>query len=89
MVVVVVFPVDHWMKNELPETPYPGNGVVKIPGYMRFSAKTALGPQCDFCRKSHIVNNGMRQLFFCHCNSPLSDATECIVISTSGFTWPV
>ena len=38
--------------------------------------------------ESRIVSNGMRQLFFRHYYRPLwlFDATEYIVISTSGFT---
>jgi len=41
--------------------------------------------------KNRIVSNGMRQLFFVTLlQTPwVSDATAYIILSTSGFTWPV
>ena len=49
-----------------------------------------LSPSAVFA-ENRLVTNGVRQLFLRHCSRPLGlfEATECIIISTSGFTWPV
>jgi len=40
--------------------------------------------------ENRIVSNEMKQLFLTLLQTPsLSFATECIIISTSGFTWPL
>ena len=58
--------------------PYPGKDGGKITRSAVFA-------------ENRPVSNGMRQLILWHCNRPLglSEATECIITSTSGFTWPV
>jgi len=41
--------------------------------------------------ENRLVSNGMKSYFCDNCNRPLelADASECIIISTSAFTWPV